>query len=106
MPHEDARPAGNGTGQESITRATASTPPRISDQADLWQDVRAGWRAAGQSMPRAGSLAFRALPEEDPVRAAVAALGDLDVDVGIEVRRHGPAVAKALAAMRDEVNAA
>lgn len=67
----------------------------VDDAADVWTTVRDGWVCAGDAMPKRGSLAWLALPDDDPVRAAAVAV--VELDAAAEVRAHGPGVARRLA---------
>jgi hypothetical protein len=76
-------------------RAAADGTASVDDAADNWRTIRAGWVRAGDAMPRRGSLAWLALGADDPVRQAA----ELAEDFGAagDLKRHGPAVARALA---------
>lgn len=93
-PGETAR-SPRGRSKVPMTTTATTTANSLDDGADDWSVIRSGWCRAGDSLPRAGSLAWRALPADDPVRAAATAVADLDV--ADDVRRYGPAVARALA---------
>jgi hypothetical protein len=87
--NEKGRPGQGGLSddQHDVTSTLNRAP-------DVWSLIQAGWALAGDTLPRRGSLAWRCLPADDPVRLASLLADDLEVDG--DLRRHGPAVAKAL----------
>jgi hypothetical protein len=92
-PNAEAQPPGKGSGLKDAEPGGRVVVASVDDP-DTWATIRAGWIRAGDTLPRRGSLAWRCLPADDPVRLASLLADDLEVDG--DLRRHGPAVAKAL----------
>ncbi|TMR41521.1 hypothetical protein [Actinomadura geliboluensis] len=91
--NEEGRP-GAGATSEDEQQGGGYVPARVTDLPEPWATVRTGWARAGDAMPRPGSLAFRALAEDDPVRLAAAEVERLGV--ANDLRRHGPTCARLL----------
>jgi hypothetical protein len=97
-PKQEARPPDQGAGLQDEQRGEHGVTSNVDDDAEVWASIRTGWIWAGDAMPRRGSLAWRCLPADDPVRLASEAAENLGA--AGDLRRHGPAVARALAVSR------
>lgn len=95
MPPNDDGPRGETREPADERRPSGYVDPTLDDPADIWPTIRLGWVRAGDSMPPRGSLAWRALGDDDPVKQAAELAEDLGATA--HLRRHGPAVARALA---------
>lgn len=92
--NEEGRPRAEAASEDERLGG-GCVEPRLTELPEPWATVRTGWARSGDTMPRPGSLAWRALADDDPVKVAaeqVEASG-----VAGELRRHGPSVARLVA---------